>query len=495
VPFGICGYTSRSFIFTLPLKDSTEGEKREGRENFFREDKVQMSRNIFKRERVVMATGGSLGDLHPYIALALEMKERDLEPVIVTGEAYREKIEALGIEFHPMRPKFPGLDDPAIVEIIDRMMNPQRGAEYLFKELMMPALRDSYEDMHDAIKGASLFVTHPLALAGPTLAQHTAIPWVSTVLAPASLWSDYDPFVPPNAPWLHKVLHWGRPILPRLFKKLVAAMGDSWLGPLYEFRKELGLPKGASPLFEGQYSPQLNLGLFSSALMKPQRDWPANTVLTGFPFYDKRDNSSVDLKLLDFLYSGPAPIVFTLGSAAVHVAGNFFHESIEAAKLLNRRAILLIGHEKNRPEGPLPDGVAVFNYAPYGELLPRAAAVVHQGGVGTTGQSLRAGIPMLVMPYSYDQPDNAARVTRLGVARTIKRASYRAERVASELTELLENPAYSNAAEEVSEQVRAENGATRAVDLMVGLLRRTKSQAPSRTGSKAARTLELSAVA
>jgi UDP:flavonoid glycosyltransferase YjiC (YdhE family) len=135
----------------------------------------------------------------------------------------------------------------------------------------------------------------------------------------------------------------------------------------------------------------------------------------------------------------------------------------------------------------LPDGVAVFNYAPYGELLPRAAAVVHQGGVGTTGQSLRAGIPMLVVPFNHDQPDNAARVTRLGVARNLTRESYKARRVAKELAELLGNPSYSSAAKEVGEQVRAENGAARAVDLIVGLMRRSNWKPSS--------SMELSAVA
>lgn len=431
-----------------------------------------MNKKLCGGARVVMATGGSLGDLHPYIALALEMRERDLEPVIVTGEAYREKIEALGIEFQPMRPKFPGLDDPEIVGIIDRMMDPQRGAEYLFKELLVPAVRDSYADLNAAIQGASLLVTHPLVMVGPPLAQRTGIPWVSTVLAPSSLWSAYDPMVPPNAAWLHRLLCWGSPVIPRGFKKLLEALTNTWLTQFYELRKELGLPRGSNPLFEGQYSPELNLGLFSNALMKPQRDWPANTVLTGFPFYDRRDNRSMEPELLEFLADGPPPIVFTLGSAAVHLAGDFFRESVKAASLLKRRAVLLVGNDGNRPEGPLPDGVAVFNYAPYGELLPHAAAVVHQGGVGTTGQALRAGIPMLVMPYSYDQPDNAARVRRLGVARSISRESYRAERVALELKELLENPFYSNMAGAVAGQVRAEDGAVTAVCLILRLLER-----------------------
>ena len=431
-----------------------------------------MNERISDKKRVVMTTIGSLGDLHPYLALALEMRKYDIEPVIVTSAAYRAKVESLNIEFHPLRPTVPDLDTAQATEIVEKIMHPKRGAEYLFKEFLVPSVRQSYQDLQGAIRAADLFITHPLVLAGPLLAQKTGLPWFSTVLAPTSLWSDYEPFVPPTAPWLYRVMRFGGPMAARVFKNLLEVLTKSWLGPVYEFREELGLPKGQHPLFAGQYSPQLNLALFSRVMCEPQSDWPAQTVITGFPFYDKKDNATIDPKLMEFLGKGPAPIVFTLGSAAIHVAGDFYRTSIEAAKILNRRAVLLVGTDNNRPKISLPESIAVFNYAPYSELLPRAAAIVHQGGVGTTGQGLRAGIPMLVMPYNHDQPDNAARVTRLGVARTISRDSYKSNRVARELKELLENANYSRRASDVGQQVRAENGAAKAVELILNRLER-----------------------
>ena len=417
-----------------------------------------------------MTTMGSLGDLNPYIALALEMKKRFIEPVIATTDAYRERVESLDIEFHQIRPAMAKPDTPEYLERVAGVVDPNHGAEYLFRRLLVPALRDTYQDLSAAIKGADLLITHPIVLAGPPLAQKSGIPWISTVLSPASLWSAFDPFVPPNAPWLHGVLKLGGPSLGRLYKKLMKALTDPWLVDVYEFRDELGLPPGEHPLFEGQYAPELNLALFSNVMYEPQSDWPANTVVTGFPFFDKKDNAPADPELLRFLNSGPAPIVFTLGSAAIHVAGNFYEESVKAAKLLNRRAILLTGSDRNRPKDPLPEGVVAFNYAPFGELLPRAAAMVHQGGVGTTGQGLRAGIPMIVVPFAHDQPDNAARIERLGVARTIARDGYKAQRVAMELKELLGNPSYSGCAREVGSRVRSESGAALAVDLIVDQL-------------------------
>jgi UDP:flavonoid glycosyltransferase YjiC (YdhE family) len=103
-------------------------------------------------------------------------------------------------------------------------------------------------------------------------------------------------------------------------------------------------------------------------------------------------------------------------------------------------------------------------YAPFSELFPRAVATVHQGGVGTTGQAMRAGRPVLVMPYSHDQPDNAARVVRLGMARTIERRRYRADRAAAELKLLLDDPSYTQAAAAVAGRVRVEQGARVAAD-------------------------------
>src|ERR1044072_252553 len=429
-----------------------------------------MKKNILRRRRVVMATIGSLGDLHPYIALALEMRKRYVEPVIATSNIHRERIESRNIEFQEIRPAMPQPGTPEYLKMHDGVMDPNRGAEYLFKRILVPAVRDMYADLREAIEDADLLVTHPLILAGPLVAQKTGIPWVSTELAPASLWSAFDPFVPPNTPWIHGLLKAGGPFAARLYMKLMKAVTSPWLTELYEFRDELGLPPGGHPLFEEQYAPNLNLALFSSVFCEPQPDWPANTVITGFPFFDRKDNQPPDVDLLRFLGRGPAPIVFTLGSAAVHLAGDFYRESIAAAKLLKRRAVLLVGSDQNRPKESLLEDVIAVNYAPLGDLLPRAAAMVHQGGVGTTGQGLRAGIPILVVPFAHDQPDNAARIERLGVARTIGRDSYKAGRVATELKELLGNPSYSRCAREVGSRVRSENGAALAVDLIMDQL-------------------------
>lgn len=117
----------------------------------------------------------------------------------------------------------------------------------------------------------------------------------------------------------------------------------------------------------------------------PQPDWPPNVVTTGFTFYDGNTEQPINPELQTFLDSGTPPLVFTLGSSGVNAAGNFYTESVRAAIKLNRRAVLLMG--KNPPPENLPNSIFACEYAPYSEIFPRACAIVHQGGIGTTSQA------------------------------------------------------------------------------------------------------------
>jgi UDP:flavonoid glycosyltransferase YjiC (YdhE family) len=219
------------------------------------------------------------------------------------------------------------------------------------------------------------------------------------------------------------------------------------------------------PLFEGQHAPQAVLALFSRVMAEPQPDWPRQARVIGFPFYDQAEHGQgLDGELQRFLDNGPPPVVFTLGSSAVFDAGTFYRESVAAVKRLGCRAVLLVG--ANAVPGPLPVGTAAFPYAPYSEILPRAACVVHQGGIGTCGQALAAGRPMLVMPYAFDQPDNAARLQRLGVARVIRRKDYTARRAAVELDRLLTDANYAEKAAEGARRVAAEDAVRAACNSM-----------------------------
>ena len=248
--------------------------------------------------------------------------------------------------------------------------------------------------------------------------------------------------------------------LLRTLKRVADGQVQRWVKPIYDLRAGLGLPRGGNPVFEGQFSPFGTLALYSRVLGAPQPDWPPHVTQTGCVFYNAPDGLGRELEA--FLAAGPPPLVFTLGTSAVGAAGRFYHESAAAAIRLGMRAVLLTGGiAENQPDFPLPDSVLLVDRAPHQQLFPHAVAIVHQCGAGTLGQALRAGKPMLCVPHAHDQHDNAFRLTKLGVARTLRPREYTAARVAQELKAVLE-ARYRERAEDVAAIVREEGGAAAA---------------------------------
>lgn len=421
--------------------------------------------------RIVLTAVGSLGDLHPYLALARELARRGHHPVVATLPSFRERVEAAGLPFHPIRAAIMPEPGP---ELMRRVFHGRKGIEYIVRELMLPALRTAYDDTCAAARNADLLVTHPLTYATQLVAETRNLPWVSTQLAPISLFSATDPPLLPGLSMLRSL-----PVGAAGYRAIYALADRqtrSWMRPYDVLRAQLGLPDRGNVLFAGGRSPLRELALFSPLFAEPQTDWPAQTVATGFPFFDQA--LPPDPALEAFLDAGSPPIIFTLGSSAVMDPGNFFRVSAEAAQALGRRALLLganLGTGVGAPPTATPalsKDLLAYGYGSYARLFPRASAIVHQGGVGTTAEALRSGRPMLVVPYGADQPDNAARIVRLGVGRTMARGQYRKARVTLALRRLLERPQYAARAETLGDAIRAERGAEVACDAIEAVLHR-----------------------
>lgn len=259
--------------------------------------------------RIVLTTFGSLGDLHPYVAIALGLKARGHHPVIATIGMYKDKVEALGIEYRPLRAvRF----DRPDADLMKQVMDARTGPEFIVRNLLMPSLRDAYEDTVAAADGADLLVSHSMTFATPLAAETKKVPWVSTVLAPMGFFSAYDPPALP-LPLLSVVRSLGPTVLKPLLRFIQWSV-RRWGQPWHQLRAELGLPPAGNPLFAGMIAPGLTLGLFSPLLGPKQMDWPPNTVVTGFPFFDQHHGDGLAPELRAFLDNGPAPIVFTLGT-------------------------------------------------------------------------------------------------------------------------------------------------------------------------------------
>lgn len=415
------------------------------------------------RETVAFVTLGSLGDLHPCLALGAELKRRGYDVRIITTGFYRNRVERLGFDFRPMRPDW----DPTSADLIAQCDDLKKGPEILFRRVILPHLRHTYEDLSRAIEGADLMVAGELAYAAPLVAEKLGLRWASLILSPSSFFSTYDPPLMVNAPWMLAVRKAG--VLPyRVLFNLARAGTSHWWNPVRELRASEGLKSSCDFLFKDKFSPDLVLALFSTWLALSQSDWPKQTEQPGFVFHDGAENQDSDhpdlKKLLD---SNVLPLVFTLGSTAGAYPGNFYRTSIEVTRRLGASALLIGATQESEWINPK---ILSLPYVPYSRVFPRASVVVHQGGSGTTAQALRSGRPMLFVPWGWDQPDNAMRVERRGSALSIRKDEYSIDKASIAIDRLRNDEAFSKIASTAAAHIQKESGLKEATDCILRLV-------------------------
>jgi UDP:flavonoid glycosyltransferase YjiC (YdhE family) len=236
-------------------------------------------------------------------------------------------------------------------------------------------------------------------------------------------------------------------------------------------RRQLGLPRERDLMRRAAIEGPLVLGLWSASFRPRHADDPPGAAICGFPWFDRhREQEHDTAEIESFLREGEPPILFSLGTAAVHVAGEFYSHAAEACRLLNRRGMLLIGRATPEVAG-LTERVRTFTYAPFSTVMPRVAVNVHHGGVGTTAQALRAGRPMVVIPHAHDQFDNAMRVRGLGVGTSVPSTRVSGKRLADAIVNV-DVPSVRARAAEVGTIVGAQDGACQAIDLLESFLTR-----------------------
>lgn len=419
--------------------------------------------------RIILCTAGSLGDLHPFIALGVALKAQGFQAEIATSVEYGAKVEAEGLVFHRVGPGVAQLSADLGMDLAEITRAIARSDRFLFDKVMLPYLETWTREVEVVARGSSAVVGATFAAGAAMAAEMAGVPYVSAALQPTVVFSAYDPPFLPRAPWLAPATSGARLWLNRATIRLARASTDPWTKPINRVRASLGLPASEANLFfDGAANADLALGLYSPLLSPVQPDAPAGFAVTGYASYDSEAGGPVVMppELDRFLDAGSAPVVFTLGSAAVHIPGGFYVESLKAARRMGRRTVLLVGPEGDPGVADGPDAIAL-PYAPYSKLFPRATAIVHQGGVGTTQQALRAGRPQLVVPFLGDQFDNGARIVRLGCGATLSRRAYRAGRVATVLDRMLADPTLVGTATRLGVVASREDGAAVAADRIV----------------------------
>lgn len=390
---------------------------------------------------ILLVPIGSHGDVHPFIGIGIRLRQPGHRVKVIVNDHFEPLVRAAELEFVSL-----GTD----AEYCQMASNPQLWHRTRGPQMVLQTLAQLLRPSFDAIKqhidpNQTIVVGSSLAMGARVAQEKFGIPGVTIHLQPLDFRSTIDPPKFPNTflsrrmpRWVNAMQFWA-----------MDAVVDRWMGPnLNAFRAELGLPPARQILRDWWNSPQRVIGLFPDWFAPPQPDWPSQTRLTGFPLYDERGVTPLSPDLTRFLQEGDAPIAFTFGSAMWH-AREILQTSARACALLKRRGILLTRHREQVPTD-LPPGVIHVDFAPFSELLPQCCALVHHGGIGTCSQALAAGIPHLVMPHAHDQPDNAARLVRLGVAAKLEPKQFRPARVAQEMERLLGSSEVSRRCKEVA---------------------------------------------
>lgn len=416
-------------------------------------------------KKIVLVTYGSLGDLRPYMAVGRELQRRGHAVTIAGSAHYEDEVKAAELNFVSVAPDLSAY--LANTENLRKGLDRRNGTQFVVRDVFLRHLEESYEQLLRACDSADLIVSHVLGFAVPLAADTLKIPWFQTFLQPISLFSAYDPSVIPIAPFLTRLRIFG-PGVMGLLMRAIKWKTRPWVEPVYEFRARLGLsPDATHPLMES-YSPYGNMCWFSQLLAQSQPDWPPHTEITGFPFWDSEEFGlpSVEPELLEFLIS-QRPVTFTLGSTAVFEPGEFFRVSAEAAAEMGINA-LLVGCKDPTAHGTAWSGgkIKSIPFAPYSRVFPLSRAVVHHGGIGCVAESIRACKQMVVVPYSFDQPDNAERTKRLGVAAVVPRSKYRLEHLVPILQKVLSNRDGEQKAVELGKALSREHGTVRACEFV-----------------------------
>jgi len=363
------------------------------------------------------------------VALAKALRRRGHRATIITNEFFADSVRNAGLEFIQLGT----IEDIEAAVNDPRLWHPIKGFQCIAERMLLPNLPLLYEIIASRA-GPGVVVAAPGTCLGARAAQEKlGVPLATVHLQPALIRSLVDTGMQGRMPMGSR--------MPQFFKRYLFWLIDNFfvnrllLPEVNGFRRRIGLRPVNNVFRDYLHSTQLVIGLFPDWFAPPQPDWPPHTHLTGFVLEDAGGERETAASADEFLHAGPPPVVFTPGSATTG-QDKFFRESIEACRIAGLRAMLVTNFPEQLPAS-LPDFARAFGYLPFSRILPRCAALVYHGGIGTLAQAVRAGIPHLVVPNAHDQPDNAMRIERLGLGRCIYPERYKAARVARTLKEII----------------------------------------------------------
>lgn len=363
------------------------------------------------RQRFIMVALGSAGDVLPFVAVGQALRARGFPVCIGSNPRVESLVRTAGLDFMPIG----SLEDADRTELHPRLWHPVDGFGVLWRHLVIPALQASFgwviaEASRAAAGGERLTVlASPLAVGARVARECTSFELVSVSLAPMNMAGLDNPMF--IGPW--RLPFWWpgqwRSVMWRTLEryKLAPLMHERFL----PWREAQGLP----PLNESVFgtwlrSPDLHQAWFPDWFAPVDSAW-AGTSQFDFPLIgDPELSTGLPPEDADWLASGPPVVVVYPGSGRLN-AGGMVNAATEAVRRAGLRSLVVSRSPSDISTSS--SGVRHVPRARFDLWLPRAAAIVHHGGIGTVAQALRAGCRQLIWPSSFDQHENAWHVEQL----------------------------------------------------------------------------------
>lgn len=400
---------------------------------------------------ILLVSIGSHGDITPFLGLGVAMKQRGHKATIVANPHFETIVGREGLGFAAM-----GVheDYEQLAQLFSTPQPPLRTIPIIARHFLL-AMRSGYkriEELHE--KGETIVVGHIGAFATLLAKDRLRLPTITLLVNPTLLPSVYSPakmsslLLPPLPASIAKR------VLPPLMRVVERELAKAYVPEINKYREDLGL--GAISNFRDWLnSADILIGGWPEWLYGKQPDWPSNAITTEFLDYSPtptlREAQCCE-DVVNMLNVQKPPIIFSIGSA-MSQAADYFEAAAESCSILSHPGILLTQHSEQIPT-PLPRHVHHLSYAPLAALASKAAAIVHHGGFGTASTTLRAGIPQLIVPMVFDQFDNAQRLSRLGVAKSISRKDVSARFMAKILRQLVESRSIADCCRYYSDKMR-----------------------------------------
>ncbi len=367
--------------------------------------------------RFLLSSFGSAGDVRPLLSVGQALRSAGHEAVALLDPGWC----AIAEEQYALRASPTGEAwESSAIAAHPQWLDPKRGSVRMLRELVIPrtprlvldARKVAADLKPDAIIG------HHISFGLPWVAEELDIPWVMCAVAPSSWPSISDPNLYPGMPDRETYPGW----TIRLGTAIAGRVIDRSIDPaINAVRRELGLPAQRRTMLRGQFSEQLNLGLWSPQFRGPAHDDPRNASVVGFPpslGHDHDLDAELGRAIEHAKAEGRRVVVWSLGTTAAHLGQDLVEAFLEVAEACAVMPVVLTGN-RGSADRLASRGVASAAYAPHDALFPHADLVVHHAGIGTTASAMRAGVPSVVIPFTHDQPDNARRLRRLGAAASV----------------------------------------------------------------------------